>query len=476
MTLPSPRRPALRRPALRVSVVIALLLGGSLATIPAIAASPLTVSPTHVSFSSTHVGATALKPVTVKVAAGYQIDDVYQYSGAAFSVKDVGAGCSAPGPATCTFDAGFSPSVTGATSGSINVYACPPSGTNCASVFVQLTGTAVAPGTSPAINFGRLKVGLATSKTFTVKHDAGWAVVNVGFDHQPTYGFGPTTFAVPSAPSDINAYPCGQSPTATSCAMTGVFSPRSLDAQSDTMDVQLCQLVPYGLCTTLTSTVSGVGLAPATVTPPSITFPNTVVTGTTDASVKLTLDSGWHYSGYGTSYVPGQPDGVGEFRVYNDFYACPAGSTTCTLTIEFHPDAAQKYVADLLVNVCNANNEICVDLDQRPRLTGTGTQDTTKTVLRSSASTVSAGSTVTLTATVSPNPTYSGPDGTVTFKDGKTVLCTDPLALVKGAFVTATCSAVLGTPTGPHSLTATYSGNAPYKTSTSGAVTVRVTS
>ncbi len=84
-----------------------------------------------------------------------------------------------------------------------------------------------------------------------------------------------------------------------------------------------------------------------------------------------------------------------------------------------------------------------------------------------SASTLSPllGQAMTLTASVSPTPT----GGTVSFSDGLTVLC-DSVAL-NGA--TATCQASFTTG-GDHSLTADYSGDANFKSSTSSALTVTV--
>jgi Bacterial Ig-like domain (group 3)/Beta-propeller repeat len=83
------------------------------------------------------------------------------------------------------------------------------------------------------------------------------------------------------------------------------------------------------------------------------------------------------------------------------------------------------------------------------------------TTLRSSPSSSTIGQMVTFTATVTPNAGSTGtPTGTVTFEEGATVLGTAPL----GSDGTATCStATLAV--GSHSITAAYSGDATFATS-----------
>jgi len=91
----------------------------------------------------------------------------------------------------------------------------------------------------------------------------------------------------------------------------------------------------------------------------------------------------------------------------------------------------------------------------------------TTTALGDSAATTTYGEAATLTATVSANPPASGmPTGTVTFNDGTGTLCA--VVTLNGAG-TATCStAPLGA--GPHTITATYNGDATLNTSASAPV------
>lgn len=89
----------------------------------------------------------------------------------------------------------------------------------------------------------------------------------------------------------------------------------------------------------------------------------------------------------------------------------------------------------------------------------------TATTLKASSTTAETGSAVTLTATVSP----TAATGTVTFYDSTTSLGSGTLS--SG---TATLSPTFST-AGTHSLTATYSGNSTYASSTSSALSLTVT-
>ena len=83
----------------------------------------------------------------------------------------------------------------------------------------------------------------------------------------------------------------------------------------------------------------------------------------------------------------------------------------------------------------------------------------TTVVLTASPNPASSGQTVTLTATA--NCATAVPTGTVTFKDGKTVLGTANVVNGQAQFTTSSLS------TGTHSLTATFSGSQDFAKSTS---------
>jgi hypothetical protein len=92
------------------------------------------------------------------------------------------------------------------------------------------------------------------------------------------------------------------------------------------------------------------------------------------------------------------------------------------------------------------------------------------TALSASATSITAGQSVTFTATVTgPSGNTTTPTGTVTFKDGTITLGTGTLAAGVATYATTSL------PTGSDSITAVYSGDTNFNGSTSSAVTVTVT-
>src|SRR5205807_185798 len=86
----------------------------------------------------------------------------------------------------------------------------------------------------------------------------------------------------------------------------------------------------------------------------------------------------------------------------------------------------------------------------------------TATVLASSIPTANAGQPITFTAAVSAIAPGAGvPSGSVTFKDGSTVLATASLSNGAATFTTSTLAA------GAHSITASYAASANYSASAS---------
>jgi hypothetical protein len=94
----------------------------------------------------------------------------------------------------------------------------------------------------------------------------------------------------------------------------------------------------------------------------------------------------------------------------------------------------------------------------------------TTTALTASAATITAGGSVTLTATVTGATGSTGiPTGTVTFLDGSTTL---GMGTLNGSAVATYSATALAT--GTHSITAQYGGDSNFAASTSSAVTVTV--
>jgi hypothetical protein len=98
----------------------------------------------------------------------------------------------------------------------------------------------------------------------------------------------------------------------------------------------------------------------------------------------------------------------------------------------------------------------------------------TTTGLTATPNPVVFGQPLTLVATVSHSTGPGTPSGTVTFKDGATVLATETAAASSGGSAQASFTTAL-LASGTHTITATYSGDSDFATSTSSAVVVTVT-
>jgi hypothetical protein len=140
---------------------------------------------------------------------------------------------------------------------------------------------------------------------------------------------------------------------------------------------------------------------------------------------------------------------------------------TCTITVAFTPLTPGSHTAELRIYLTSSRQP------QDISLTGTGYRDTntptTTTTVASSANPSQAGQSVTYTATVSPVPD----GGTVAFRDGGTAISGCSAQLVDISAGTATCQQAYPS-TGSHSITAAYSGDTAYRTSTSTRLTQTV--
>jgi len=101
-------------------------------------------------------------------------------------------------------------------------------------------------------------------------------------------------------------------------------------------------------------------------------------------------------------------------------------------------------------------------------LTETITKPATTVALTTSAASVAAGTSVTFTATVATTATGT-PTGTVSFFDGATLLGSQSMTGLVATYTTSSLT------TGSHSITATYSGDATFATSTSSVLTQTIT-
>src|SRR6185312_14460214 len=92
----------------------------------------------------------------------------------------------------------------------------------------------------------------------------------------------------------------------------------------------------------------------------------------------------------------------------------------------------------------------------------------TTTAITLSATSIKVGTSASMTAVVTPGASGAAPTGTVAFKDGATTLATKNLSSGQATFST---NALAG---GSHTITATYSGDASWASSTSAGATLEV--
>lgn len=165
-----------------------------------------------------------------------------------------------------------------------------------------------------------------------------------------------------------------------------------------------------------------------------------------------------------TSTIPGMGSPTGIVEFYNGVQLLGTGTLTAT-----GPTASQATFITSSLSLgshsilSNYTGDINFSGAVAPLITQVVNQDPTSTALVSSLNPSNFGDNITLAATVTANAPGSGiPTGTVTFKEGSTVLGTGTL---NGSGV-ATFSTIALYP-GTHILTATYSGDTNYITSTS---------
>jgi predicted extracellular nuclease len=140
-----------------------------------------------------------------------------------------------------------------------------------------------------------------------------------------------------------------------------------------------------------------------------------------------------------------------------------AGGATCTITVSFTPTTTGPITGTLTFTDSDVTGT------QTLALSGTGAGIFSATTLLPTNTSVVAGANVTLTATVTGNA-GSTPTGTVNFLDGTTSLQSGVALNSSGTATFSSKTLAVAT----HSITAVYSGDANYPTSTSAAATVIV--
>gem|GEM_PF-4882784 len=221
---------------------------------------------------------------------------------------------------------------------------------------VALSGTGVADVTltPTAENFGDVPQATASAaKSFTLKNNQSTVL-----------GISEISFTGPNEGDfSQSGGTCGASLAAkASCTIDVIFTPNLVGAESAALSVTSNAQPPYN---SLTSTLSGIGIAQATVSPTSITYVKQKIGTTSSAhNVKLknNLSTALTISGFTFTGAD-----LGDFNVSTTTCGASLGAkSTCTISVVFNPTATGKRTATLNVND-GANNS-----PQTVALTGTG--------------------------------------------------------------------------------------------------------
>jgi hypothetical protein len=193
-----------------------------------------------------------------------------------------------------------------------------------------------------------------------------------------------------------------------------------------------------------------------------LTFASQVV-GSSSAEQSITVTNNGNISPlqYTIGFTGADPGDFLESDSCNGSVA--SNGQTCTLNVTFKPTAVGTRSASMTIT------DTAAGIAESVALSGTATQATTTTTLKSSANPSGVGQLVTFTATVTPS-TGGTPTGSVTFKDGSTTLVS-AVTLTSGVATLAISTLTQAT----HSITAVYSGDANYIGSTSAALSQVVT-
>jgi hypothetical protein len=256
--------------------------------------------------------------------------------------------------ATCTINVTFTPRVSGAESATLRVN---DNAVNSPQT-VALSGTGLAPAalTPASDNFGSVALDTASNgATFTLRNNELTTLSISAIRVKSSHG---TDFSRTGGT-------CGAAPTTlgpqTSCTIIVTLTPTVLGAETGSLAVTDGARAPYG---SLKSTLSGKGVAQATVSPTSLTFPKQAV-GTRSAAKTVTLTNNLltTLTISGVTFTGADPD---DFAETDTCDGSVAAQSTCTISVTFKPTAKGARTATLNVND-SANNS-----PQQVSLTGTG--------------------------------------------------------------------------------------------------------
>jgi hypothetical protein len=266
----------------------------------------------------------------------------------------------APGT-SCTLSVTFTPSTTAAESATLTVNDTASAPYNTLTSSLSGTGVADAGLTPASASFGSVAVNTASNvKSFTL-YNTELVALNISG----------ISFTGANAADFAQTNTCGTSLAArTSCTLSVTFTPRALGAESATLTVNDSASPPYN---TLTSSLSGMGVADATLTPASASLGSVAVnTASNVKSVTLYNNESVALNISGISITGAN---AADFAQTNTCGTSLAARTSCTLSVTFTPSTTAVESATLTVNdSASAPYNTLTSL-----LSGTGIADATLT-------------------------------------------------------------------------------------------------
>jgi hypothetical protein len=290
-----------------------------------------TATPASLTFASQAYGSSSkAQTVTVKNTGSIALMPTSVVATGDFSETDNCQNETVVAAASCAIQVTFTPTQAGSRTGALTIAANVAGG----ELTVSLSGTGAPSGAitlSPATaSFGGWEVGTTSTPLQVTANNSG----------SPAVSF---TSAI-TGPFAIASNACGSSIPATgSCNLTVTFTPLTASAATGTLTFADAD-------GTQTVALSGTGEAPPTdtVSPASLTFPNTVAGQLSPISpgdtVTLTNNGGVSLTSIQISIPPGQP-----FQQTNNCTSTLGPNSSCTIAVQFNPGAAGSQSGALTV-------------------------------------------------------------------------------------------------------------------------------
>jgi len=305
---------------------------------------PVTLSSSTLSFSSTAVGNTSsAKTVTLTNHESVVLNFSSITTSAGFAIASNTCGTSVAPGASCTVGVTFSPTTTGAATGTLTFIDDAANSPQTVSLSGTATGSAPVTVSSSTLNLGTVAVGATSAAgTVTLTNRQSVALSFAGTSPATTAGFA------------IASNTCGTSIAAgASCTVGVTFTPTATGAATGTLTfTDGASNSPQKV------SLTGTGSSPVTVAPGTLNL-GTVAVGATSASQTVTVTNN------GTTAVTN--NGVTATGDFADTTTCSsslAAGNSCTVTITFTPVLPGTRTGTLTINLSTGAQTVS--------LTGTG--------------------------------------------------------------------------------------------------------